>query len=80
MIMKLHVGCGKRYLEGWKHLDLLDLPHIDYRTSAEKMDMISEQSVDCIYACHVLEHFGRHDSNAVFDEFYRVLKKVDIYI
>lgn len=72
--MKLHLGCGKRYLEGWKHVDLLELPHIDYITSIDNLNMIDNDSVDEIYACHVLEHVGRWEVNKVLKEWNRVLK------
>lgn len=73
--MKLHIGCGAKVLEGYKNVDLLDLPHIDYKTSADDLSMIEDNSVDEIYACHILEHFGRHSSPKVFKEWYRVMKK-----
>lgn len=56
---KLHLGCGNKFLEGYKHVDLLDLPHIDYKTSVDNLSMIENESIDEIYACHVLEHTGR---------------------
>ena len=38
--MKLHVGCGERYLPGWKHLDARKFPHVDYVTNKlDKLDM-----------------------------------------
>ena len=29
--MKLHLGCGKKYIDGFTHVDLQDYDHIDYR-------------------------------------------------
>jgi predicted SAM-dependent methyltransferase len=57
--MKLHVGCGKRFLPGWKHLDVEKFPHVDYVTSATTMDGIPDNSVDMLYSCHMLEHIYR---------------------
>ena len=58
--MKLHIGCGEKYLPGWKHLDARKFPHIDYVTDKlDKLDMFADNSVEEIYACHVLEHFTR---------------------
>jgi predicted SAM-dependent methyltransferase len=31
MEIKLHLGCGKRYIPGFIHIDLADYPHIDYK-------------------------------------------------
>ena len=28
--IKLHLGCGKRYLPGYTHIDIDNEPHIDY--------------------------------------------------
>lgn len=27
--MKIHLGCGKRYIPGFYHVDVVDYPHID---------------------------------------------------
>lgn len=58
--MKLHIGCGERFLPGYKHLDARKMPHIDYVTDKlHKLDMFDDNSIDEIYACHVLEHVPR---------------------
>jgi len=35
---------------------------------------VDDNSVSLIYACHVLEHFGRYTYKAVLKEWFRVLK------
>jgi len=72
--IKLHLGCGKRYIPGFIHIDLVDYPHIDYKTDVSDLSMFEDNSVDLIYACHVLEHFKRHEVMGVLAEWYRVLK------
>ena len=72
--MKLHLGCGKKYLKGFKHVDLLDYSHIDYKVSVDNLSFAKDNSVELIYASHVLEHFGRDEYEKVLDEWYRVLK------
>jgi predicted SAM-dependent methyltransferase len=72
--MKLHLGCGKKYIKGFKHVDLLDYSHIDYRVSVDNLSFAKDNSVELIYASHVLEHFGRDEYEKVLDEWYRVLK------
>ena len=41
----------------------------------KNLDVFSDYSADEIYACHVLEHFGRFEINEVLSEWNRVLKK-----
>lgn len=72
--LKLHIGCGMRFIPGFKHVDILDAPHIDYRCSVDNLCDFADDSVDFIYASHVLEHFGRHEVLAVLKEWYRVMK------
>lgn len=58
--MKLHVGCGERFLPGWKHLDARKFPHVNYVTDKlDKLNMFADNSVEEIYACHILEHMPR---------------------
>ena len=72
--MKLHIGCGERYIPGFIHVDIRKLSHVDYITSADKLDMFENDSVDLIYACHILDHFGRNEIENVLKEWYRILK------
>lgn len=74
MEKKLHIGCGNRYIPGFIHIDVRKLPHIDYVTSADKLDMFEDSSLDLIYSCHMLEHLKRHEVEDVLKEWYRVLK------
>jgi len=72
--IKLHLGCGIRYIPDFIHIDIRKFPHIDYVTSVDKLDMFKDNSVDLIYACHLLEHFRRNQIENVLKEWYRVLK------
>jgi len=71
---KLHIGCGNRYIPGFVHIDVRKLPHVDYVTSADKLAMFGDNSVDLIYCCHILEHFPRQQTEQVLKEWYRVLR------
>jgi len=73
-LKQLHIGCGNRYIPGFIHIDIRKLPHVDYVASADKLDMFDDNSVDLIYTCHVLEHFGRQQIEHVLKEWHRVLK------
>lgn len=73
--MKLHIGCGTKNLPGWKHFDIRKLDdHIDYVGSADDLSQFADNSIDEIYACHLLEHFGRNKVDDVLKEWFRVLK------
>jgi len=74
MELRLHLGCGKRYLPGWTHIDLADFPHIDHRQNASDLSNFADNSVDEIYACNLLEHFNRFEVPRVLAEWSRVLK------
>lgn len=71
--MKFHLGCGPKYIPGFVHVDLMDYKHIDKRVSVDSLDFAPNNSVDLIYASHVLEHFGRNEVDQVLREWYRVL-------
>ena len=74
-MIKLHLGCGSRYIEGFIHIDLIDnYDHINHITSVDNLTMYPDNSVDLIYCSHVLEHFKRSHVPAVLKEWYRVLK------
>lgn len=71
---KLHLGCGNVFIPGFIHVDLMDFSHIDYKQSIDDLSNFEDNSVDLIYACHVLEHFKRNEIEKVLKEWHRVLK------
>lgn len=71
--MKLHLGCGNKFIEDFIHVDLQELKHIDYKTSLDNLFFAQDNSVRLIYSAHVLEHFGRNEYKNVLKEWYRVL-------
>jgi len=72
--MKLHLGCGKRHIPGFVHIDAVDYPHVDHVSTIDNLSFLPAGSVDLIYNCHVLEHFKRRDVQRVLQEWLRVLK------
>jgi predicted SAM-dependent methyltransferase len=72
--MKLHLGCGARYIPGFIHIDAVNFPHVDHISAVDDLAFIQTSSVDLIYTCHVLEHFPRRRTTAVLAEWLRVLK------
>lgn len=73
--IKMHLGCGKRFIKGYVHIDMMDYPHIDYMTSVDNLSKFRDECADVIYACHLLEHFKRSETEKVLREWYRVLQK-----
>lgn len=70
---KLHLGCGKKFIPGFFHIDVLPAPHVDLVSRIERLPTIRDNSVELIYAAHVLEHFSRKEYRAVLEEWFRVL-------
>jgi predicted SAM-dependent methyltransferase len=56
--LKLHLGCGTRIIPGYVNIDIQQLPGVDMVCDISKLPY-ANNSVDFIYACAVLEHFGR---------------------
>lgn len=72
--MKLHLGCGKRYLPGFTHVDIADFAHIEYRNSVSQLTFLKDESIQEIYTSHTLEYFDRIEISNVLAEWFRVLK------
>jgi predicted SAM-dependent methyltransferase len=56
--IRLHLACGKIKINGWKNIDARKDTNPDIVSGVEKLDFVEKNSVDDIYACHILEHFG----------------------
>lgn len=72
-MLKLHLGCGKRHIPGFVHVDTDDFPHIDHRHSIALLPMFDDGTVGQIYCCHAFEYFDRVEARAVLAEWHRVL-------
>lgn len=76
--IKLHLGCGSKFIPGFIHIDSTHFRHLDHCADISRLPMYRDNSVSLIYASHVLEHFGRHEYLDVLAEWYRVLKPAGI--
>lgn len=72
--IKLHLGCGDRYLPGFIHVDARKLEHVDVVTDITDLSAFEDNSADMIYHVAVLEHIGRYDTVPALVEWKRVLK------
>jgi predicted SAM-dependent methyltransferase len=75
-VTRLHIG-GKQHHPDWKILDVEPRPEVDYVGNATNLSHFNNDSIDIIYASHVLEHFYYNLDNELVNtlkEWYRVLK------
>ncbi len=76
-MLRLHIG-GKQVHPDWKIIDIEEREGVDYVINANSLKMFADESVDMIYASHVLEHFYYNIDGellSVLQEWRRVLKK-----
>ena len=72
--LRLHLGCGRRYIPGFVHIDVKAAPHVAVAADLHDLGFIEDACADLIYASHVLEHFGRWEYKAVLAEWGRLLR------
>jgi predicted SAM-dependent methyltransferase len=73
--VKLHLGCGKRFIPGFFHIDVANYAHIDSVREISDLSIFENESVDLIYCSHALEYFDRYEAVKVLSEWHRVLRK-----
>lgn len=74
MSLQVHLGCGRRFIPGFVHVDIADYDHIDHRHDIRSLPFFEDDSCDLLYASHVVEYFDRTEVMAVLAEWRRVLK------
>lgn len=71
-------GAGEGFVdskvEGFLCVDLRDIPETDILCDASKLDVIKDDSVECVFASQILEHFPIARTVDVLKEWRRVLK------
>jgi predicted SAM-dependent methyltransferase len=72
--MRLHIG-GEEIKEGWKILNIQKKPGVDFIGDITDLNQFDDESVEEVYASHVLEHVGIAKITDTFNGIYRVLKK-----
>jgi len=72
--MKLHLGSGTKRIEGFVNIDIRYLPGVDEVNNVKFLRNYKDNSIDLIYACHVLEHFGRWETEDVLRRWCELLK------
>lgn len=74
MSLKLHIGCGTKRIQGFVNIDCRYLPTVDDIQNAELLRSYKPNTVDMIYASHILEHFGRWRYKQVLQRWYEIIK------
>lgn len=59
-MLKLHLGCGKKKLPGYVNIDILENSVADVHADLRQLPY-ALSSVDMIYSCAAIEHFGRNE-------------------
>lgn len=71
---RLHLGCGNIRLPKFCNVDILETEAVDVISDISKLDNFADDSIELIYACHVLEHFSHDDAYKVLRRWFDVLK------
>jgi predicted SAM-dependent methyltransferase len=73
--LRLHIG-GAQKKRGWRILNAQPGPDVDYVGDCSDLSRFADESVEEIYASHVVEHLGYAEKlPAALAGFHRVLKK-----
>lgn len=72
--MKLNLGCGDKLLPKFVNVDIRKETGCDIIDDVGKLYKFKDNDVELIYACHVLEHFGRHEYKKVLERWFNTLK------
>ena len=72
--VKLNLGCYERKIPGFINVDIREDINPDLVDDVFKLNTFKENSVDLIYACHVLEHADYEESFIALKRWNKVLK------
>ena len=70
--MKLHIG-GEEVKEGWKILNIQKKEGVDFIGDISDLSQFDDNSIEEIYASHVLEHVAQKKVEKTLKEIHRVL-------
>jgi predicted SAM-dependent methyltransferase len=70
----VHIGCGECNDERFINVDARAMPHVHYVTQNIELAQFSLNSIDLIYACHILEHVSHRKLAKTLSSWYSHLK------
>ena len=72
--IKLNLGCYDKKIHGFVNIDIREDVEPDTVDDVFKLDKFESNSVDLIYACHVLEHADYKESEVAMKRWFEILK------
>ena len=72
--MKLHIG-GESPKDGWKILNIQPKDGVDFIGTITDLSQFADESIEEIYASHVLEHVLQRDVHKTLVGIQRILNK-----
>jgi len=70
----VHIGSGELNDERFINVDARAMPHVHYVTQNIELAQFSQNSIDLIYACHILEHVSHRKLAKTLSAWYSHLK------
>ena len=70
----IHLGCGDVNSPEFINVDARPAPHVHYVRDVCDLSIFPNDSVDLVYACHILEHIRRDKLKKTLWEWRRILK------
>lgn len=70
----VHIGCGELNDPRYINIDARSMPHIHYVTRDLKIDQFPPDSIDLVYACHVVEHLSHWKLLPILSNWFSRLK------
>ena len=72
--LKLHLGCGKHYIDGYTNIDIDPQFKLDVVDDVVALKKFENSTVDVIYACMVMEHLGKFKYVQAIKRWHELLK------
>ena len=72
--MKINIG-GETKKDGWKNFNVQKKPNVDLIGNIEDLSQFEDESIEEIYASHIIEHVDQRKIQNTLKGIFRILKK-----
>ena len=72
--MKINIG-GETKKEGWMNYNVQKKPNVDIVGNINDLSQFENESIEEIYASHIIEHVDQKTIKNTFKDIFRILKK-----